>query len=82
MSSPAEYSKLAAFIKEKKLGSVSSIILDLLIPFARPVSAFLSVSEPFAEILFGHSAAEQIASFSKDENSLRSLKEALERGEK
>lgn len=71
---------IAEFLKSKGLDSASLILLDLLIPFKRPLYAMLSVSEPLVGLVFGESAAEKIAAFSSTGNSLEDLKKALERG--
>ena len=73
--------EIANFLISKKLKSPSLILLDLMIPFRRPLSAFLTVTEPLSSLVLGETTAERIVSFSRGENSLSELKEALERGE-
>ena len=73
--------ELANFLISKKLRSPSLILLDMIIPFKRPVSAFLTVTEPLSALVLGGETAEKILSFSRGENSLSALRDALERGE-
>ncbi len=73
---------IAHFLSSENLDSVSLILLDLMIPFKRQLSAFLSVAEPLSSLLFGQTKIGKILKFSCEENSLEALKEALERGEK
>ena len=56
-------------------------MLDMMIPFKRQISAFLSVAEPLSSLLFGQERAVKILDFSRGENSLEALRSALERGE-
>ena len=73
--------KIATFLRSKKLEPLSLILLDMMIPFKREISAFLSTAEPLSSILFGQEKAEKILDFSRGEGSFEALKEALERGE-
>lgn len=73
--------KIATFLKSKKLEPVSLILLDMMIPFKRQISAFLSVAEPLSSLLIGEKKTGKILSFSSGENSFEALKAALERGE-
>ena len=72
----------AVFLRSKRLVSISLILLDMMIPFQKQISAALSVMHPMASLIFGQKAAEKIVTFSNGENSFSALKEALERGEK
>lgn len=71
---------IASFLISKKLESASLILLDLMIPFKRQISAFLTLTEPLSSLLIGQEKAEKILDFSRGEDSFESLKEALERG--
>lgn len=73
--------EIASFLKSKKLDSLSLILLDMMIPFKREISALLSTAEPLSSVLFGQEKAEKILDFSRGESSFEALKEALERGE-
>ena len=73
--------EIANFLRAKKLEPVSLILLDMMIPFKRQISAFLSVSEPLSSLLIGPEKAGKILGFSRGENSFEALREALERGE-
>ena len=73
--------EIASFLKSKKLDSLSLILLDMMIPFKREISALLSTAEPLSSVLFGQKKAEKILDFSRGESSFEALKEALERGE-
>lgn len=71
---------ITEFIKSKNLDSAALILLDILIPFKRPLSALLAVSEPSAELFFGRKTAEKIAGFALDGDSFEKLRKNLERG--
>ncbi len=73
--------EIASFLKSKKLEHASLILLDMMIPFKRQISAFLSVAEPLSSLLIGQKKTCEILDFSSGENSFEALKEALERGE-
>lgn len=73
--------EIASFLISKKLEHASLIMLDMMIPFKRQISAFLSVAEPLSSLLFGQERAVKILDFSRGENSLEALRSALERGE-
>ena len=73
--------EIANFLISKRLKSPALILLDMMIPLKRPLSAFLTVTEPLSSLVLGERNAERIVSFSRGENSLSSLREALERGE-
>lgn len=72
---------IACFLRSKKLDPVSLILLDLMIPFKRQISALLSVAEPFSSLLIGQKKTEKFLDFCRGENSLETLKDELERGE-
>lgn len=72
---------IADFLISKKLRAPSLILLDMIIPFKRPLSAFLTAAQPLSSLLFGETAAEKILSFSRGEDSLSALRDALERGD-
>lgn len=73
--------EIANFLISKKLKSPSLILLDMMIPFKRQFAAFLTVAEPLSSLILGEKTSERILSFSRGENSLSELKEALERGD-
>lgn len=73
--------EIARFLKSKKLEPLSLILLDMMIPFKREISALLSTAEPLSSILFGQEKTGKILDFSRGEGSFEALKEALERGE-
>ena len=73
--------EIANFLRSKKLDPVSLILLDLMFPFKRQISAFLSVTEPLSSLVFGQEKAAKILAFSRGEGSFEALKSALERGE-
>lgn len=74
--------KTADFLRAKRLDSLSLIILDLMIPFKRPLSAFLTVTEPLSSLVLGKETTKKILDFSRGEDSFSELREALERGDK
>lgn len=71
----------ARFLRSNKLEHISLILLDMMIPFQRPLSAFLSVAEPLSQLLFGEEKTRKILDFSRGDSSFEALREALERGE-
>lgn len=73
--------RIASFLKSKDLNPLSLILLDMMIPFKRQISAFLSITEPVFSLVLGSDKAGKIVGFSNGENSLEALKEAIERGE-
>mgnify|MGYP003571291691 CR=1 FL=1 len=73
--------EIASFLKSKKLEPASLILLDMMIPFKRQISAFLTLAEPLTSLLIGEEKTGKILGFSRGENSFEALKEALERGE-
>ena len=73
--------EIASFLKSKKLEPASLILLDLMIPFKRQISAFLTLTEPLSSLLIGQEKTWKILDFSRGENSFEALKAALERGE-
>lgn len=73
--------EIATFLRSKKLEPVSLILLDMMIPFKRQISALLSVAEPLASLLIGEEKTEKILGFSRGEDSFEALREILERGE-
>lgn len=73
--------EIARFLRSKKLEPASLILLDMMIPFKREISALLSAAEPLSSTLFGQKRTEKILDFSRGEDSFEALKEALERGE-
>ena len=73
--------EIASFLRSKKLEPASLILLDMITPFKRQISALLSVAEPLSSLLIGQEKAEKILDFSRGENSFEALKKALERGE-
>lgn len=72
---------LAVFLKSKKLDNISLILLDILIPFQRPVKAVADISEPLGRVLLGQKTSEKINSFFSENAPFDLLKKALERGE-
>lgn len=73
--------RIARFLNSRDLNPVSLILLDMIMPFKRQISAFLSVTEPLSSLILGTDKAGKILKFSQEENSLEALKEAIERGE-
>ena len=45
--------EIATFLKSKKLEHASLILLDMMIPFKRQISAFLTLAEPLSSLLIG-----------------------------
>lgn len=73
--------RIARFLNSRDLNPVSLILLDMIMPFKRQISALLSVTEPLSSLILGTDKAGKILKFSQEENSLEALKEAIERGE-
>ena len=73
--------EIARFLKSKKLEPASLILLDMMIPFKRQISAFLTLAEPLSSLLIGQEKTGKLLGFSLGEYSFEALKAALERGE-